>query len=56
MVDDSTTYRDMSSGSIAYIEAKVRVNRAIKRITGFIQASVDFNQDRSNVAKRAKVS
>jgi hypothetical protein len=42
--------------SVAYIEVKARINRSTKRMTTFLQASADYNQDRSSVGKRAKLS
>jgi len=41
--------------SIGYIDVKARVVRAISRTTTFIKASVEFNNDRTNTGKRAKI-
>lgn len=41
--------------SIHYIEAKGRVMRAITRVTTFVKASGDYNNDRINIGKQAKI-
>ncbi|CAI6345421.1 unnamed protein product [Macrosiphum euphorbiae] len=41
--------------SIHYVEAKARVGRAITRVTTFIKASGEYNNDRANVGKHAKI-
>lgn len=41
--------------SIGYIDAKARVNRAISRITTFLKASIEFNNDKTSTGKRAKI-
>lgn len=46
---------DDTQESIVYIDAKARVIRAINRVTTFVKASIDFNNDRTSVGKRAKI-
>lgn len=41
--------------SIGYIDAKARVNRAISRMTTFVKASIEFNNDKTSTGKRAKI-
>jgi len=41
--------------SIHYIDAKGRVIRAITRVTTFVKASGDYNNDRTNIGKQAKI-
>lgn len=41
--------------SIHYIDAKARVVRAISRITTFVKASGEYNNDRTNIGKQAKI-
>lgn len=45
----------MSQVSVHYIDAKSRVVRAINRVTTFVKASIEYNNDRANVGKRAKI-
>lgn len=42
--------------SIQYINAKAHVIRAINRATTFVKASIDFNNERSNIGKPVKIS
>lgn len=41
--------------SLPYLDAKARVVRCINRVATFIKASVDFNNDRTSTAKKAKI-
>ncbi|XP_025407206.1 uncharacterized protein LOC112681160, partial [Sipha flava] len=41
--------------SIHYTDAKGRVIRAINRVTSFVKASGDYNNDRTNIGKQAKI-
>jgi len=41
--------------SIHYINAKGRVLRAITRVTTFVKASGDYNNDRTNIGIQAKI-
>lgn len=43
------------SSEICYIDAKARVIRAINRVTTFVKASIEFNNDKASVGKRAKI-
>lgn len=38
-----------------YSDAKSRILRSITKLKTFVQASIDFNNDRTNSGKRAKI-
>lgn len=46
----------MSSSANVYADAHSRVRRSITKLKSFVQASGDFNNDRTNTVKRAKIA
>lgn len=38
-----------------YVDAKTRILRCLLKLKSFLQASVDFSNDRTNSGKRAKI-
>lgn len=45
-----------SPKSTVYIDSQARVIRCNIRLKSFVQASIDYNNDRTNVGKRAKIN
>lgn len=40
---------------LPYIDAKARIVRCLNRVTTFVKASAEFNGDRANLGKHAKI-
>lgn len=41
--------------TLPYIDAKARIVRCLTRVTTFVKASAEYNNDRTNAGKQAKI-